>query len=43
MKLYHPTIPGRTVEVPDSKVEDWTEQGWRKSAPKMDKKEAPAE
>lgn len=34
MKLHHPTIPGHTVEVPDDKVEDWTEQGWRKSAPK---------
>ena len=34
MKLYHPTIPGKTRQVPNAKVEDWVEQGWKKSAPK---------
>jgi hypothetical protein len=33
-KLHHPTIPGKSVTVPDAKVEDWIEQGWRKSAPR---------
>lgn len=31
--LYHPNIGGMAVEVPDSDVEAWTEQGWRKTDP----------
>ena len=40
MKLYHPTITGHVVDVPDSAAEAWTEQGWRKTEPKQDSKTA---
>ena len=30
--LYHPTLP-TTVDVPDSQVADWLEQGWLKPEP----------
>lgn len=30
--LYHPTLP-TTVDVPDSQVADWLEQGWLKLEP----------
>jgi len=38
MKLYHPTLPGVTVQVADVKpvVKAWTDQGWRKTPPKQD-------
>lgn len=29
--LYHPTIPGRTEEVPVKDVERWAASGWRKT------------
>lgn len=34
--LYHPTFADATVEVPAADVDDWTEQGWRKTKPKAD-------
>lgn len=30
--LYHPTLP-TTVDVPDSQVSDWLEQGWLEPEP----------
>ena len=30
--LYHPPLP-TTVDVPDSQVADWLEQGWLKPEP----------
>lgn len=34
--LYHPTFADTTAEVPTADVDDWTEQGWRKTKPKAD-------
>lgn len=31
--VYHPNLPA-TQEVPDEDVNDWVEQGWRKTPPK---------
>lgn len=31
--LHHPTLDHK-IDVPDSQVEAWVEQGWRKSQPK---------
>lgn len=33
--LYHPTLPDVTQEVYASDADGWTEQGWRKTAPKI--------
>jgi hypothetical protein len=40
MKLYHPHLADVAVDVDDAKVDDWTEQGWRKTAPKTDEAKA---
>lgn len=34
MKLFHPTISGRTKTVADADVDAWVASGWRKSEPK---------
>ena len=34
MTLYHPTLPGVTVEVASGAVKKWLDQGWRKTPPK---------
>ena len=31
--VYHPTLP-TSQEVPDDQVDDWVDQGWRKTQPK---------
>ncbi len=33
MKLNHPTIPRKTVDVPTDRVDDWLAQGWVRPAP----------
>ena len=33
--VFHPTLPGVCREVDAAKVEQWTEQGWRKTQPKI--------
>ena len=40
--VHHPTIPDHSVDVADSAVQDWVEQGWRKTPLTADKAEAPA-
>ena len=39
MKLYHPTLPGVTVDVPKRDIKKWTDQGWRKTPPKSEPSE----
>lgn len=33
MRLNHPTIPGKTVDVPQARVGEWLDQGWVRPAP----------
>ncbi len=33
MKLYHPTLPGVTVDVAAKASKDWLAQGWLKEPP----------
>lgn len=40
MILHHPRVPDVTVDVPDSDVAAWTEQGWTKSESKAVRKAA---